>query len=91
MKQYDSYIIYGCHFPNSIFEIITKMIIYSHVTKLLKVQKTKKETIHLSEDYLTKLFAWLNKSPEISSLMKEYSQIVLNDTNKIVESLTKKN
>ena len=24
MKQYDSYIIYGCHFPNSIFEIITK-------------------------------------------------------------------
>ena len=24
MKQYDSYIIYGCHFPNNIFEIITK-------------------------------------------------------------------
>jgi hypothetical protein len=24
MKQYDSYIIYGCHFPNSIFELITK-------------------------------------------------------------------
>ncbi len=24
MKQYDSYILYGCHFPNSIFEIITK-------------------------------------------------------------------
>lgn len=24
MKQYDSYMIYGCHFPNNIFEIITK-------------------------------------------------------------------
>ncbi len=24
MKQYDSYIIYGCHFPNNIIEIITK-------------------------------------------------------------------
>jgi len=24
MKQYDSYIIYGCHFPNNIFELITK-------------------------------------------------------------------
>ena len=73
------------------FEIITKMIIYSHVTKLLKVQKTKKETIHLREDYLMKLFTWLNKYPEINSLMKEYSQIVLTDVNKIIESLTKKN
>ena len=24
MKQYDSYMIYGCHFPNNLFEIITK-------------------------------------------------------------------
>jgi hypothetical protein len=73
------------------FEIITKMIIYSHVIKILKVQKTKKETIHLREDYLMRLFIWLNKYPEINSLMKEYSQIVLTDINKIVESLTKKN
>ena len=24
MKQYDSYIIYGCHFPESMYKIITK-------------------------------------------------------------------
>ena len=74
------------------FEIITKMIIYSHVTKFFKVQKTKKETIHLPENYFTRFFIWLNKYPEISSLMHEYSQKVIIDINKMLKgSLTKKN
>ena len=65
------------------FEIITKMIIYSHIIKVLKVQKTKKETIHLPENYLIKFYNWLSKYPEISSLIHEYSKLVINDIDKI--------
>jgi len=38
MKQYDSYMISGCHFPNNIFEIITKNTSFSFFNSKISAQ-----------------------------------------------------
>ena len=53
MKQYDSYIIYGCHFPNSIFEIITKNTSLSFFNSKISTQfhcKIHKFEVPISEN-----------------------------------------
>jgi len=67
------------------FEIITKMIIYSHVTRLFQVHKTKKETIHLPDEYWNKYIKWLKKYPDFNKLLDEYSSLILADINKIIK------
>jgi hypothetical protein len=66
------------------FEIITKMIIYTNVIKLFNVRKTKKEIIHLPENYLIDFYKWLNKYPDVKNLMQEYYKIVINDIKKML-------
>lgn len=65
------------------FEIITKIIIYSHIIELFQVQKTKKEIIHLPNNYLIKFYKWISKYPNIYTLINEYSKNVINDINKM--------
>lgn len=72
------------------FEIITKMIIYSHVLKLFKVHKSKKETIHLSDDYFSQYFFWLSNYPNIHLIFNEYSDLILSDFEKIIHFFKKK-
>lgn len=73
------------------FEIITKMIIYSHVTRLFPVHKTKKETIHLPVEYWDKFILWLKKYPDVSNLFDEYSSLIHKDINKISQFFNQKN
>ncbi len=68
------------------FEIITKMITYFHITRLFRVHKTKKETIHLSDEYWDKYNNWLKKYPDLNSLMDEYSLLILTDINKMLKN-----
>lgn len=72
------------------FEILTKMVIYSHVTQLFKVHKTKKETIYLPENYWEKFSSWLKKYPDVSDLFDEYSQLILPDIGKISKTFKQK-
>jgi len=87
------YFTYLKEIPNfkHFFEIITKMIIYTHVTRLFRVHKSKKQTIHLPDNYWDKFNSWLKKYPDVSNLFDEYSLLVLADIYKISGSLNKKN
>lgn len=67
------------------FEILTKMIIYSHVTRLFQVHKTKKEKIYLPDEYWDKYKNWLKKYPELTCLIDEYSSLILVDINKMIK------
>jgi hypothetical protein len=59
MKQYDSYMIYGCHFPNNIFEIITKNTSISFFNSKISAQyncKIYEFEVPISESIIQKKY-----------------------------------
>jgi hypothetical protein len=59
MKQYDSYMIYGCHFPNNIFEIITKNTSLSFFNSKISAQyncKIHEFEVPISESTMQKKY-----------------------------------
>jgi hypothetical protein len=69
------------------FEVITKMIIYSHVLNLFTVYKSKQEKNHMGQNYFNQYFEWIKRYPTLNTLFQEYSNIVHKDLKKIIDTL----
>ena len=74
-----------------IFEVLTKMLIYSCVFELFQVQKSRQEKIYIQSNYFNKYFQWIGKYPDLNLLFQEYRDIVMKDLIKIAnkQNITK--
>jgi hypothetical protein len=84
MKQYDSYILYGCHFPEIIFKMITKNTSLTYFNSKISAQyqcKIYEFDVPISENYeQTKYF--------LAILIEQSDESIINPNNLINIDIT---
>ncbi len=71
-----------------VFESLTKLVIYSLVADLFKINKSRHERIYIRQNYFTEYFSWLESYPDLNLVFKNYKLVVSNDLNKIIKRVS---
>jgi len=84
MKQYDSYILYGCHFPEVVYKIITKNTSLSFFNSKISAQyqcKIYELDVPISENYEQKKYF-------LSIILEQSDHSIINPSNLINIDIT---